>query len=78
MSNIFVAIYRDKDGAKHEVPCANLDHAMAFLRAHIEQMHDAVSAEVHEYEPKHQHPKTLAECHELRLVGRFTVKDGKQ
>jgi hypothetical protein len=78
MSSTFVAVYRDKTGTKHEVPCDNLDHAMAFLRAHIDRIRDAVSAEVLEYEPKHRHPKTLAECHEVKLVAFFTVMDGVQ
>lgn len=29
----FIAVYRDKNGAEHEVLCDNLDHAMAFMRA---------------------------------------------
>jgi hypothetical protein len=75
MSNTFMAIYRDKDGARHEVPCNNLDEAMAFLRARIERVHDAVSGSVHEFEPAHLHPKTLAECHQIKLVACFTLKD---
>ncbi len=73
MSNTFVAVYRDKAGAKHEVPHDNLDDAMAFLRAHLERIRDAVSGEVHEYEPRHLHPQTLAECHEVKLVASFAV-----
>jgi hypothetical protein len=75
MSIAFVVAYRDKSGVKHEVPCDDLDHAMAFLQGHIERIRDVVSAEILEYEPKHRHPKTLAECHEVNLVAVFAVAD---
>jgi hypothetical protein len=73
MTSTFIAVYRDKLGAKHEIACESLDHAMALLRAHLERIKDAVTAEVLEFEPKHLHPKTLAECHEVRLVTVFDV-----
>jgi hypothetical protein len=78
MSNTFVAVYRDKDGVKHDVPFDSLDDAMAFLRAHLEHIRDAVAGEVQEYEPRHRRPRTLAECHEIRLVARFTLADVAQ
>jgi hypothetical protein len=78
MSNTFVAVYRDKDGIKHDVKFKSLDDAMAFLRAHLERIRDAVAGEVHEYEPRHRRPRTLAECHEIMLVARFPLGDVAQ
>ena len=78
MRNTFVAVYRDKAGISHDVQFESLDDAMAFLRAHIERIRDAVAGEVHEYEPKHRRPRTLAECHEIRRVASFTLADVAQ
>jgi hypothetical protein len=78
MSNTFVAVYRDRTGTKHDVQFKSLDDAVAFLRAHLERIRDAVAGEVHEYETKHSKPRTLAECHDTTLVARFTLGDVAQ
>jgi hypothetical protein len=60
MSNRFVAVYRDKDGLKHDVQFTSLDDATAFLRAHLERIRDAVDGEVRQYGPRHRRPRTFA------------------